>query len=139
MANEAVLVFETHLPIPFIVADGTGISKGAHVVLSDPFTVASHSAVNETVGGVAAKQKIASDGVTTLAVYRGGIFKVTLSGSCTVGDPLGLSATPNMVRSVIGQTDATLSGSKIWGTALETGTTGQTILAELRPMTQGAG
>jgi len=73
-------------------------------------------------------EKIASDGVTKIGVYRQGIFEVTLSGSCTVGDPL---ATQKGSHNHVKATTDALSGAKIMGYALETGTTGETILAEL--------
>ena len=71
--------------------------------------------------------------MTKLAVYRDGVFKVKLSGSCTVGEPLSVSGTLNnfVKRAVTGGT-ATLSGSKIIGYALETGATADTIKMELK-------
>jgi len=134
MANEATLHIETHTPINFTVADGTGIEKGALLALSDPFTAATHSAAEQNFAGVAAREKIASNGQTKLAVFRGGVFKMTLSGSATVGDPLCLDASINHVKSARGIAAASLSGSKILGVALETGTTGETIFVEVRPV-----
>jgi hypothetical protein len=129
MANETKLIVETELPINFTVADGTGIEKGAFLTLSDPLTVATHSGANDLVGGVAYNEKIASDGVTKLAVLRRGIIKATLSGACTVGDPLVLDKSINHVTAL--SSTVGLSGSKIVGTALETGTNAETILVEL--------
>ncbi len=40
MTQECTLVYEMSSPIPFTVADGTGIEKGAVLMLSDPFTAA---------------------------------------------------------------------------------------------------
>lgn len=131
MANEATLYVQTGLPINMTCADGTGIEKGAILAMSDPLTAATSSAANDIVAGIAAAEKIASDGVTKLPVWREGIFKVTLSGSCTAGDALSTDISPNHVAAV--GSYATLSGSVIIGTALETGTTGQTILMELKP------
>ncbi len=133
MANEATLIFETQLPIPFTVANATGIAKGALLKMTDPITAIINSGANDAVAGIAAGEKIASDGLTKLEVYRGGIFKVTLSGSATVGDALLLDNTANMVRTAPNY--STLSGSNIVGIALETGTTGETILMELNPRT----
>lgn len=134
MANEATLIVQYSHPVNFTVADGTGIEKGAILTMSDPMTAATCTTDNAIVAGIAAAEKIASDGVTKLAVFRDGIFKVTLSGSAAVGDPLATSALTglsNTVHSVLNV--LLLSGSKIIGTALETGTTGETILMELRP------
>ena len=131
MANEATLIFETALPIPFTVANETGIEKGTLLKMTDPMTAIAVAAAKDVVAGIAAEEKIASDGKTKLGVYRRGIFKVSLSGACTVGDPLVTSSTlNNIVTTNLSGTDS-LSGAKIIGYALETGATGETILMEL--------
>ena len=130
MANEATLITETSPPIAFTVADGTGIEKGAILKLTDPMTAIINSAADDEIAGVAASEKIADDGKVKLGVYRGGIFKVYLSGSATAGDILTTSTPANYLKA--GAT-ANVSGSIVFGIALETGTTGQTIKAELRP------
>ena len=127
MANESTLVFETELPIPFTVADATGIEKGALLKLTDPMTAIINSGVADNFAGIASSEKIASDGRTRLGVYRAGIFKVSLSGACTVGDALCTSSTANFVQ----QAPVTASGSKVIGFALETGATNETILMDL--------
>src|SRR3990167_967352 len=131
MANEAALHVETGLPVKFTVANATGIEKGAILKMTDPWTAIINSASNDVIAGIAAAEKIASDGVTTLAVYREGIFKVTLSGSCTVGDALVTDAVANMVKTA--PNNLSISGANIIGYALETGTTGETIFMELNP------
>lgn len=130
MANEATLIYETHLPIQMTCSNSVGIEKGALLKLSDPFTVAAVSANNDIVGGIAAGEKIANDGQTKIAVYRGGIFKVTASGSVTAGDPLGVTDVGAVYTNKLG---LTLSGSVDFGIALETATNGETFLAELKP------
>lgn len=99
--------------------------------MTDPMTAIINSGSQDTVAGVAKTDKIASDGVTKLAVYRRGIFKGTISGSVTVGDPLVVSTNVNHLTSSLNT--LLISGSKIVGVALETGTTGETILYELNP------
>ena len=135
MANEAILIVEQDFPVNFTVTNATGIEKGALLKMTDPNTAIAGSASNDPVAGISYGEKIASDGVTKLAVYRKGIFKMTLSGSATVGDALvieGVSNT-NYVKKCPNHTS--LSGANIVGTALETGTTGETILVELNPHT----
>lgn len=131
MADEATLFIETNHPIDFTVANATAITKGALLAMTDPFTAVAATVTNQDVAGIAAADKIASDGVTKLAVYRDGIFRVTGSGNITVGDPLGLVIGSNRVVSQIGELQ--LSGSVTLGTALETSTDGQTLYMELRP------
>ena len=86
MANEAVLMVETELPVMMTCANATGIEKGTVLALTDPSTVAASTADNDIFGGIAAEEKIASDGKTKIAVYFGGIFKMVVSATgCTVG------------------------------------------------------
>jgi hypothetical protein len=129
MAGEWKLIYETELPIPFTCADGTGIEKGALLKLSDPMTVATQDGDEDIIAGVAATEKIASDGKTKIAVYRGGIFKATASGSITVGDTLAASSASGRPKTA----DATCVASKTLGISLETATDGETFLLELRP------
>ena len=128
MANEAVMIYADGLPIPFTCSNTVGIERGTILTLSDPMTAAACNAVNDIVAGIAATEKIANDGKTKIGVYRSGIFKMTLSGSCSVGDPLGTDI-QNLVQSQ--RNTLNLSGSKTVGTALETGTNGETILVQL--------
>ena len=129
MTNEAVLIYETSIPIPFTVADGTGIEKGAILKMTDPMTASLAVADEDIIAGIAASEKIASDGKTKLGVYRSGIFKVLGSGNITVGDALitVASATGNIVLT------AGVNAEDIVGIALETATDGQTLLMELKP------
>lgn len=133
MANEATLVYELESPLPFTVANATGVERGSLMKLTDPRTAIITSAANDTFAGVLASEKIASDGKTTASVYRRGIFKMTLSGSCTVGDALVTDSAVNHVKKCPDYT--TLSSANLVGIALETGTTGETILVELNPQT----
>lgn len=125
MANEATLVFRTELPIPFTVADAATIEKGSLLKMTDPMTAIIVSGAADSFAGIAAVEKIANNGETKLGVYRRGIFKMMLSGSATVGDNLVVSSSVNFVQ--VG----TYSGGKSVGIALETGTTGESILVEV--------
>ena len=129
MANEAVLIFETSVPIPFTVANGLGVEKGTVLRLLDPATVSAANAKLDIVGGIACNEKIASDGVTKLSVYRSGVFKGTISGSVTVGDALVISGpSPNNLLQT-----ATINDEQVVGTSLETATDLETFLFELNP------
>lgn len=125
MAFEAVLVTELEPPINFIVADGTAITKGALLQLTDPMTASAVSAADQMLAGIAAQDKVANDGKTRLGVYRRGIFRMTSSGSLFVGQSASCaSSAVNMVR----QAPVTVSGSAILGQALETASNGEEIL-----------
>ncbi len=130
MANEAVLMIETGPPIPFTVADGTGIEKGTILKMTDPMTAVLADGDNDVFAGIAAEEKIANDGKTTLAVYRQGIFRV-LSGTASIliGSPLdtqGASA-----ANEVGV--AAANAENIIGISLEAAGDTETFLMELRP------
>jgi hypothetical protein len=129
------LVYEQAVPVPFIVADGAGIEKGTLLKLADGMVASASGAADVgIICGVAAEEKIANDGKTRLGVYMRGIFRATCGGNCTAGVGLmchGATGDPN---DVINATNAAV-GFKCLGTALDTGTDGETILVELRPGT----
>jgi hypothetical protein len=129
MANEATLIYELGPAIPFTVADGTGIAKGAILKMADPMTASIATAQGDVVAGIAATEKIANDGVTKLGVFRTGIFKVYASGSVTAGDPL--MADPAPVSNYVAK--AATNNEHVIGIALETATVGESFLMELKP------
>ena len=133
MTNEAVLYIETGLPIPFTVTNATGIEKGSLCTLSDPMTAAKATAEGGEVAGIAASEKIASDGKVKLGIYREGYVKVTASGTITVGDPVGIDGdgSLNYVYSLVGT--ANLSGSPVLGLAMETATDEETLIIQVKP------
>ena len=131
MANEAVLVFKRQEPVPFTVHNSNGIEKGSILILSGAMTAALNPSGSTIVpiAGISASEKIASDGKTRLAVHTlgsGNIFKVGVSGSGSFGDRLVISSGQHNWVASEGLT--AVSGSKVVGTAMETWTTGQTIL-----------
>lgn len=128
MTNEVTLLVQRTIPVNFTCSDSTGIEKGTLLALTDPNTAIKASAKNQAVAGVCMVEKIANSGVTSVSVCRGpgDIFKMTLSGSATIGDALVLSdGGTNLVES------AAVNAENILGTALETGTNGETIRVEL--------
>ena len=125
MANEATLERETMSPIEFTCADGAGIEKGTLLKLSDPNTVAATSADNDVFAGIAAEEKIASDGRTKISVWVQGVFIVKDSGSgVTVGDTVVVKG-----ANTVG-THTTLDQEKGYkvGRALETAAASDTFL-----------
>lgn len=125
MANEATMLFELSLPVPFTCANGTGIEKGTLLKLSDPMTVAACSADNDVFIGVAAEEKIASDGKTKIAVYLSGIAKMIDSGSgITVGTDVVIAGT-NTIKTFTTLDD---ENGRVVGKALETAAAGESLL-----------
>ena len=74
----------------YTVADGTAISKGYILQLSDPSTAAKAGAAGVPIG-IAAADKEASDGSTALSVWTAGSFDIRASGAITVGDMVVLA------------------------------------------------
>ena len=114
MANEAVLMVETELPVMFKVADGAGIEKGSFLKLTESMTAIITSGGNDKCAGILAEEKIQNDGKLMVPVYLGGIFKVVAGASIAVGAALMLDATANQV-----ETATTGTGASGIGYALE--------------------
>lgn len=132
MANEHKLIVELEPPISFTVANATGIEKGTTLKMTDPRTAIAAGTVGDTCAGIAASEKIASDGNTQLGVYRKGIFRGLASGAITVGSAVIHTTAANTL------TVATATSLQIWGTSLETVANGETFLYELNPHNNAA-
>jgi hypothetical protein len=132
MASEATLIFELEPPIPFTVAEATGIAKGAILLMSDPMTAATSTASDDIIAGIAAEEKVASDGRTKLAVYIRGIFKMEANGTITVGQMVKSDAT-NATNTVIAVAQAAGAIENVLGRALETAADGETFLVHVNP------
>jgi hypothetical protein len=120
MANEAVIVelFNGGRPIRFTCANGVGIEKGTLLELTDPRTVIANANDNAPLAGIAAAEKVASDGATTISAYTDGIFDVlTDAGTDTVGAMVANSATANSVQTADA---ADLLQGSVLGKLLET-------------------
>lgn len=131
MANEAVKRYDESAGYggviqDYIVADGTGIEKGTILKLTDPKTAAASDTSADMIAGIAAREKIASDGRTRLAVYKKGYFDVVASGAIAIGQPVQ-SAGNNIVE--LGE--STSSGAGTMGYAEEAASNGETFLMRL--------
>ncbi len=125
MANEAVLIYETELPIPITVANATGLEKGTCLKLTDPMTGAASSADNDVFGGILAEEKIASDGKTKAPAYFGGVFKMTAGAAgFTAGKEVVYSGANLVVDATANDNDL----GYVIGKALETAATTETGL-----------
>ena len=132
MALETTLVYETGVPIDFTCADGVGIEKGAVLVLSDPMTAATTTGDTDACAGIAAEEKIASDGRTSLPVYREGIFRgFAGAAGVTVGMAIITDSATGAANELV---VAVVNSEHIVGIALESATDGQSFLFELKPM-----
>lgn len=133
MTQECTLIFELESPIPMTCANSTGIEKGAILKLTDPFTASLAVGDADVVAGIAAEEKIANDGKTTIGVYRRGIFKGYANGNITVGTAIGTyngTGADNDIYQAAAGHDNQL------GHALETAANGESFLFELMPITR---
>jgi len=115
MANECTLMVETELPVMFKCADGTGIPKGTVLELTESMTVVAVSGTTKMIAGIAAAEKIASDGNVMIPVYMGGIFKGVAKAAILIGAPL-MSGATDLGRLT---TQTTSTGATGLGYALE--------------------
>lgn len=119
MANEAIIRDRFSHPMDMTTSTN-GIEKGAFLQLFDP-RIASGAPVgasNFNCAGICAREKIAGDSRTQVAVFYDGIFDVRASGAISVGAPLAC-AENNDVMAI--KTLPTLaSGAQVIGYALET-------------------
>ncbi len=132
MALETTLLYELEPAIPFTCADGTGIEKGALLILTDPMTVATTTGDTDEIIGIAAEEKIANDGRTKIAVYMRGIFR-GFAGAAGVTAGLAIisdtgTGAPNEL--VV----ADVNSEAIVGMALETATDTQSFTFYLNPI-----
>lgn len=132
MTQECKLIVETEPPIAMTCDNATGIEKGAILKMTDPRTVALADGDADIIGGIAAAEKIASNGEITIPVFRGGIFKGTNSGGSTVGDTLMTNAASGDSNDIATAAAGTAAGSGL-GISLETASTDHTFMFELRP------
>lgn len=118
MANEATLQVQTSLPVNMVVADGAGIEKGTLLKMTDG-NVAAASSAEDVFAGIAFNEKIASNGVTSLAVFKSGIFEMYAGGgtAISVGDLVQLSGA-NIIEGAV--VEAEVVAGKVVGKALET-------------------
>jgi len=122
MTNEAALRDRIEDPLDFTVGSGDAIEKGALLGLVDPRVASGSYTASSPCAGIAAREKIAGDGRTQLAVFRRGVFDMVASGAIQVGDPVAMEVNNHVIAAV-----NTLSGAEIIGHALETGTAGERI------------
>lgn len=127
MANEAVIIEllgNGGDPIRCTVADGTTIEKGTLIKLTDPRTGIATSADNDPFFGIAAHEKVASDGSTTLSCYTNGIFDLVDSGA---GITVGAIVNVGGANLVVASAAADLLTGSVVGKALETASASERI------------
>jgi len=118
MANEAVIIEllgNKGEVIDFTCADATSISKGTILKLTTPRLAIASSGLDVTCG-IAAADKLASDGAVNIGAYTYGIFDLkNATSSITTGQIVSLSGA-NLIHTA---TEAEIASGKGLGRALE--------------------
>jgi hypothetical protein len=133
MADEAIIIEllgNAGDPVNYTVADGTTIEKGTVLELEDPKTAKKVSGAGCVIAGIAAAEKVASDGSTTLAVYTNCIveLKCAAGGTATLGSFVRSAGSDNTIT--VATTLDNETGKAI-GKALETGSNSEVILVRV--------
>ena len=132
MANEIIITEKLGNggePIEHTCLDNTTILKGTLLELEDLKTVKKISADDKPIAGIAAAEKVANDGRTTIAVLTNVIAKMTVGAT---GATVGFLQAAHAADNTIGNADANdIDEGLVVGRALETGTTGETILVRV--------
>ena len=131
MTNEAKMRQYGSTATDFICADGTGIEKGALLMLTDPRTVALSTGDEDYFVGIAGREKIASDGRVRIAVYTDGIFDIMCSGAVTAGQAVATFSSTGGSNFITVAT-ATAIGNKTVGIALEDSAAGTPELIQIQ-------
>jgi len=131
MALELTLITELEPPVSFTCAEATGIAKGSLLKIADPNTVSQSGGDNDAVIGVAAEEKIASDGNTQIAVWLRGIFTGTAGlAGVTAGNGVISDSNTGDDNELV---NADATSNNCLGIALETATDLQTFKLLVSP------
>ena len=116
--------------VRYTCADATAISKGTLMKLTDPVTAlrttTGYIGISQPVAGIAASDKVAGDGSTTIGCYKGGIWELRMDANAIVnaGDFVTVSGANNMI--VKASAGDVISGA-VLGKALENGSVNEEI------------
>ncbi|MCK5609478.1 hypothetical protein KAR91_46825 [Candidatus Pacearchaeota archaeon] len=122
MANEAIIIEllgNQGDPISYTCAEDATIEKGTVLELTDPRTCVKASGAGVVIAGIAAAEKVAGDGSTTIAVYTNGIFSLATKagGTAVLGSYVRAAANDNTIDAM---TTLDYETGKAIGKSLET-------------------
>jgi hypothetical protein len=136
MANEAVIIEllgDRGDVVRYTVADATGISKGSIMYHSaSPRTISKSSAQWQSPAGIAAADKEANDGSTTLGVYTKGIFdlKNETGNTIGVGQSVMISGA-NLIGGIPGGMSNISNATLILGKCLEVAAANEVVAVKI--------
>ena len=120
--NEAVIIelYNGGRPISFTVQDAVPSPKGSLLIMDADRRVIVAATDNAPFVGIAAEEKVASDGITNVTAYTDGVFDILSdSGVDTRGALMAVSGTANVIQT--GDAADLLQGAHV-GNYLESGT-----------------
>ncbi len=133
MADECVCKVETELPLNMTCANVGGIEKGAVLELEDVNTAKTSTGDTDICAGICQSEKITTDGITSVSVWKRGIFEGTAGVAGVVfGEALITDSTTSAPNRLV---KADAGSENIVGRCLETAASGVRFLFELNPFT----
>lgn len=118
--------------ISYVVANASAIPKGSYLELADNMIVTAHAGnVDTPIVGIAANEKAANDGHTTITAITNAVIKCTVlaGGSATIGDEVSMGNAAGEVN-----LSSSLDMEKGWavGYALQTAAAGETVFVRMK-------
>jgi len=120
------------VPVRFTVANTLAIEKGDILRLKEPRTASGclASDVGVPFCGIAAEEKVASDGATSIGVWTKGIFDCVIDTALPAGSMLRISGC-NELGYLAASGIASVSGGEIVGKLLEDSAAGEVCAVAL--------
>ena len=111
------------------VGDGGAIAKGALCYLSGDNTASTTAAgsIGLPFAGIAAAEKVASDGSTTLGFQTCGVYDMVAGNTIALGQLVMISGANSVCPLGAGVGSYAISGGLVVGKALEAADSGETI------------
>lgn len=136
MANEVVITKLWGINgdrMEFAVAAGTAIPKGSIMKMTDFKTAIINSGAGDVVAGIAAWEKTATDGKTTMTIITNCEAKCVVEAgqTTTTGEGVRTSATENKIQ---GYTTLDNETGLQLGKALEDGAAAETVLVRIHTL-----
>jgi hypothetical protein len=127
MAGEATWDIETHIPINFSKGSGL-IPKGSLCKMAGAMVASIADGDGDVVAGIAQSDALTGD--SSVAIFRGGVFRMLAEGTITAGDAVITGITTGSANAVL---TAGINAENILGTALNDATDGGLVMIELLP------
>lgn len=110
MSNEAVIIEllgNKGDPIQYNCVDGDAFPKGTILKLSDNREADLSAADGDKCAGIAAMEKVASDGSTTISAYTNGIFDLLdgTAGAIAIGLPITIHSANKVKAAAAGEAE----------------------------------